>query len=119
LVYLITGRKGAGKTTRARILAHKIRQENKQVLILDGDDVRQYFPTGFTDEDRRNHILHMAKIAALAEAQGIVTIIACVSPMREWRRMVKDTVIDYRQIYIPGGTLWKSTIYEEPGPDGI
>ena len=56
LVYWITGRKHSGKTT----LAYKIA---KQVdgIVVDGDHVREYFPTGFSDEERYDNIMRIAK----------------------------------------------------------
>ncbi|MFH2094375.1 MAG: adenylyl-sulfate kinase [Bacteroidota bacterium] len=122
MVYWITGRKNAGKTT----YAHKLRDELKRisngqdtVLILDGDDVRIYFPRGFSDDDRRENIMTIARIAAIAEKQGIIVIVACVSPRRCWRDEARKMFSESRLIYIPGGTLWENTTYEEPDTEEL
>jgi adenylylsulfate kinase-like enzyme len=45
MVYWITGRKHCGKTT----LAYRIAKQTGGIVV-DGDHVREYFPTGFSDE---------------------------------------------------------------------
>ena len=87
MIYWITGRSNSGKTA----LANKIAEDLKYLgggthtLILDGDEVRKSFPTGFSDEERYNHILRIAKFASIAEKQGITVIIALISPKSKWR----------------------------------
>lgn len=115
MIYWITGRAGAGKTTLANKMAKEFKEEGKCVLILDGDDVRKHFPnTGFTDEDRFNHIIKVARFAAIVEKQNIIVIIALVSPRKEWRQEARKLFQESQLIYIEGGTLWKGTTYEEP-----
>lgn len=88
-------------------------------MVLDGDDVRKHFPTGYEDSDRLEHILRMAKIAAIAETQGLVAIVACVSPRKEWRERARWMFRESFLIYLPGGRLWAGTEYEEPDDDEL
>ena len=115
MVYWITGRKGAGKTTLAMKLAKKLKARGKSVLILDGDDVRERISDpGYSDAARWKHIDLVSRIAALAESQGIIVIVAMVSPRAIWRIAARKKFKESRLIYLPGGELWPGTIYEEP-----
>ena len=108
MVYWITGRAGSGKTT----LAYRIAKQTDGIVI-DGDEVRQLFPTGWTDEDRYNHIMMMARFARLLEQQGKVAIVACISPKRVWRREAQGLFDDCVEICMPFGELWEDSSYEE------
>jgi bifunctional enzyme CysN/CysC len=116
MVYWITGRPRSGKTTLAyeKARALKYLGGGTSVLVLDGDEVRDVFPTGFSDEDRYNHIMRVAKIASIAESQGITVIIALVSPKAKWRIEARKLLKESKLIYLSGGTLWAGTEYEEP-----
>lgn len=111
MVYWITGRKGSGKTTLARKIA---RQTNG--IILDGDEIRQIYPTGFSREAIIRHNRRITKLAQIFEGQGHVVIIACVSPFREWRKVLQANFKECIEIQLPFGTLWPGTVYEETQP---
>ena len=109
MVYWITGRKNSGKTT----LAYRIAKQTNGVVV-DGDEVRKYFPNGYTDEERYNNIMTIAKIAKLIEGQGKVAVVACVSPKIEWRSEAQAMFDECLEICLPFGELWEGTTYEEP-----
>lgn len=109
MVYWITGRKNSGKTT----LAYRIAKQTGGIVI-DGDEVRKYFPTGYTDEERLENIWKIAKIAKLMEDQGKVSVVACVSPKREWRTLAQEIFDECIEICMPFGELWEGTSFEEP-----
>lgn len=109
-VFWITGRKNSGKTT----LAYRIKTQIPNSVVLDGDEVRKYWETGFSDDERFAHLEHITKIAQLLEEQGHTVIIACVSPKREWRKHFQSMFKECLEICLPFGTLWKGTEYEEP-----
>lgn len=114
MVYWITGRASSGKTVYSKRLKEHFEKLGEKVLLLDGDNIRQYFSAGFSDEERKEHILRIAKIAAIAESQGILVIVALVSPKKEWRMTARKMLYKSMLIYMPGGTLWEGTDYEEP-----
>lgn len=128
MIYWITGRAGSGKTTLAKkmmadmknasVPAFVLNQYEKMVL-LDGDDVRKWFPAGYSDEERHAHIMRVARFAALLEDQGFTVFIALVSPKKEWRMEARSLFQKSRLIYLPGGTLWPGTTYEEPDEEEI
>lgn len=121
MVYWITGKSGTGKTTLAYKMAyHEVANGNQKVLVLDGANIRQYFPeSDFSDEGRKNHILTVARYAAIAERQGFTVIIELFSPKKEWREEAAKLFREVRLIYCPGGTLWQGTNYEEPTREEI
>jgi len=109
MVYWITGRSGAGKTT----LANRIAKQTNGI-VLDGDKIREHFPSDFTDEGRENNIMLIAKFAALLEEQGFTVVVACISPKREWRKKAQSLFNECIEICLPFGELWEGTDYEEP-----
>jgi adenylylsulfate kinase-like enzyme len=83
--------------------------------LLDGDEVRDQFENNeYTDESRLSHILRIASFSAIAERQGLVVIVAMISPKKEWRMMARKLFEKSMLIYMPGGHLWEGTTYEEP-----
>jgi adenylylsulfate kinase len=114
MVYWITGRSSAGKTVYAHRLKKHLESVGDTILLLDSDEVRAYFDTGFEDEDRENHIMRLAKIAAIAEQQGFTVIVAIISPKKEWRMKARKLLQESILIYMPGGFMWEGTEYEEP-----
>lgn len=119
MVYWITGKASAGKTVYANRLRRQLEKYGEPVLVLDGDNVRQYFPTGYDDKEREEHIMRIAKIAAIAESQGIVVIVALICPKKEWRMKARKLLNESLLIYLPGGILWEGTEYEEPDSEEI
>jgi len=119
LVYWITGKKSSGKTPTAYKLATELLQSGERVIIFDGDNVRNYFKTGFSDEERYNHIMRIARFSALLEAQGYTIIVALVSPKKEWRQEARSLFKESKLIYVEGGTLWEGTTYDEPDEEEL
>ena len=116
MVYLITGKSGSGKTTLAYKMAYQeTANGNQKVLVLDGANIRQYFPeSDFTDEGRHRHIMTVARFAAIAERQGFTIIIELFAPKKAWRQELAKLFREFRLVYCPGGELWPGTEYEEP-----
>lgn len=116
MVYWITGRKNAGKTTEAKRIQQKFwDNDHHWVPIIDGDDFRDnVIDLGYKEYGRYLNIMLMARIAALLERQGGTVIVACVSPRKEWRDKARELFRRSELIYVPGGELWPGTTYEEP-----
>jgi len=115
MVFWITGRAGAGKTTLALKMAREFKDNNRPVLILDGDDVRDQFKDrNFDRRSRWDHISKISHFATIAEKQGIIVIIALVSPEKFLRQHARLYFQHSQLIYITGGTMWAGTKYEEP-----
>ena len=120
MIYFITGRAGAGKTVKAYQMKYNFKNLGmNNTLILDGDEIRAEFSTGFTDEDREKNIMRIAKIAKIAEAQGLIVIIALIAPKKIWRMKARELFKESELTYIPGGRLWEGTSYEEPDEEEL
>ena len=119
MVYLITGKQNAGKTHYAKSLAKELRAKGKKVRMIDGDAYRAV--TGnkdYSDEGRLKNLKGAARMAQRYEKQGIISILSFVAPKQEWREMMQGYWKDSKVIYLPGGKLWKNTIYESPYEGG-
>jgi energy-coupling factor transporter ATP-binding protein EcfA2 len=120
MVYLITGKKGAGKTTYAYRLADTLESQGHSVVVVDGDAWRQLKGNDdFSDEGRRKNLYDAAYYAARIEAVGNVVICAFVSPYKKMRQMMRSLWMESRLVYIPGGELWEGTIYEVPDDEEL
>jgi adenylyl-sulfate kinase len=82
-----TGLPCSGKSTLARALEQQLRSIERQVEVLDGDEVRTRLTKGlgFSKADRDENIRRIAYVAKLLTRVGAVAIVAAVSPYREIR----------------------------------
>lgn len=115
MVIWITGKANSGKTTMAKRLAKTV----EHPVILDGDEMRKIYPTGFKPADREANVMHLAKFAALLERQGLTPLVACVSPTKELRQKARQLFESSCLIFMPGGILWDDTEYEAPDVDEL
>lgn len=115
MVILITGRASSGKSTHAKRLAQEYKAKGLGVSVLDGDVYRAINQNDdFTDLGRYRNLKGLAETAQMIEASGRVCIVACIAPRREWRDMMRGYWRESRLVYLPGGTLWANSTYEEP-----
>jgi len=89
-----TGLSGAGKSTIAGAVEHKLFELGHHTYLLDGDNVRHGLngDLGFSDEDRVENIRRIGEMAKLFADAGIIVLSAFISPFRADRRMVRDLV---------------------------
>ncbi len=91
VLYWITGLSGSGKTTVGNRLYYEMRQEKENVVLLDGDLLKNVVgdELGYTEEDRRKRAFKYAKICKMLTDQGIIVIcctIAMYEEVRKWNR---------------------------------
>jgi adenylylsulfate kinase len=101
-VVWFTGLSGAGKSTLAEALAPELRGLGKRVEVLDGDIVRTHFSRGlgFSREDRDANIARVAFVAHLLARNGIVVLVAAISPFREARDLARKTIGDFVEVHV-------------------
>ena len=93
-----TGLSGAGKSTLATALASALTSElagrGLKVEILDGDEVRTNLSKGlgFSREDRDTNIRRIGYVARLLARNGAGVIAAAISPYREVRAEVRQSI---------------------------
>lgn len=115
MIYWLTGRSSSGKSVYAKRLKRQFESLGAKVVIFDGDEIRDKFgDSNYDDASREKHILKIASFAAVLEKQGIIVIIALVSPKKEWRQKARKMFDKSMLIYMPGGFLWEGSKYEEP-----
>lgn len=90
----LTGRPGAGKTTLARALAERLRAGGTATLVVDGDALRAGLSRdlGFSRADRAENVRRAAEVARLACEQGLVVVVALVSPFDDAREAAREVV---------------------------
>ncbi len=99
MILWITGNTGAGKTT----LASWMRELNKGVLILDGDELRAVWgDLGFSEQDRWTQNIRTAKLARIFDLQGRDVIVSTICPYRDLRDEVKQ-ICNCNFVYLDGG----------------
>ena len=102
-VVWLTGLPGSGKTTIARLVEGHIRKLGLPVEVLDGDEVRKNLSPelGFSKQDREAHARRVVYIGNLLCRNGIVTIVALISPYREFRQYARETIgKEFVEVYV-------------------
>jgi adenylylsulfate kinase len=99
----MTGLSGAGKSTIAQGLRARLQGEQVASVVLDGDEVRAGLSQGlgFSQADRSENIRRMAEVARLLSRQGMVVIVAAITPLQAQRTMAREIVGEaYREIHV-------------------
>ena len=85
-----TGYSGSGKTTITTKLEEIFKSSGNKVEVLDGDILRTIFKnTGFSKEDRDEHIKRVGFLAHLLARNGVIVLTATISPYKAVRDELK------------------------------
>jgi len=97
-----TGLPCAGKSTLANMLSDDLRRRGRNVELLDGDLIRTTLSKGlgFSKEDRDTNIMRMSFVANLLSRNGVVCVVAAVSPYREARARCRAMIRDFVEIHV-------------------
>lgn len=101
-LYWITGLSGAGKTTIGKMLYEHLKKQKSNVVILDGDMVRNAFGNdlGYSGEDRLKCALRYSGLSRLLTEQGIDVVCCTISmfdKVRDWNR---EHIESYLEIFL-------------------
>ncbi len=91
----MTGLPGSGKSTLAGLLKAKLEKDyGMRVEILDGDEVRKGISRdlGLSREDREEHARRVSFVSKLLSRNGVVAIVALISPYRTSRESAKQMI---------------------------
>jgi ATP sulfurylase/adenylyl-sulfate kinase len=101
-VVWLTGLSGAGKTTIAQAVAARVRASGRPVQVLDGDDVRKNLNQGlgFSRADRDTNIRRIAYVAKLLSENGVVVVVAAISPYRSVRDEARAQLRRFTEVYV-------------------
>jgi len=98
----LTGMPGAGKSTASQLLAERLRRKGVAVEVLDGDVVRTHLSKGlgFSRADRDENVRRIGFVSGLLARNGIVAIVAAVSPYRATREEVRAQLANFVEVYV-------------------
>jgi adenylylsulfate kinase len=116
----MTGLPGSGKSTLAGVLKSKLEgEEGRRVEILDGDEVRKGLSRdlGLSREDREEHAWRVSFVSKLLARNGVVAIVALISPYRSSRASAEQVIGPERfvEVYIKASLQ----ACEERDPKGL
>jgi adenylyl-sulfate kinase len=97
-----TGMSGAGKSTISEQVYARLKQAGAKVELLDGDVVRTNLSKGlgFTKEDRDTNIRRIGFVCELLTRNGVIAIVAAISPYREVREEVRGRIGNFVEVYV-------------------
>lgn len=103
-VYWVTGLSNAGKSTIAKALYDKLKQERSNVVLLDGDILRSVFDGDkdyrYESKDRLQIAYRNARLCKLLADQGITVICATISLFHEIHNWNRQNLPNYYEIFI-------------------
>jgi adenylyl-sulfate kinase len=99
----LTGLPSAGKTTLAHLVGKMIRERGVTgIEILDGDVIRLNLckDLGYSQEDRMTNIRRIAFVSQLLTRNGVIVIVAAISPYRESRDNARQEIKDFVEVFV-------------------
>ena len=98
----LTGMSGAGKSTISEHLMERFRRGNAKAELLDGDVVRTNLSQGlgFSREDRDTNIRRIGFVSELLSRNGVIVVVAAISPYRETREEVKSRIANFVEVFV-------------------
>ena len=96
-----TGLSGSGQSTIAVKVHQELLRRGVDVEYIDGDALREVFPqTGFTREEREEHLRRTGYMASRLAAHGVTVVASFVSPYRESRDFIRTHCPGFVEIYV-------------------
>ncbi|HUA97689.1 MAG TPA: adenylyl-sulfate kinase [Terracidiphilus sp.] len=102
LTVWFTGLSGAGKSTICASVHTELLVRGYRAEMLDADVIRkQFWPDlGFSQPDRDENVRRIGLLAHLLTRNGIVALVAAISPYRAARNQVRDQIGRFLEVYV-------------------
>jgi adenylylsulfate kinase len=97
----LTGLSGSGKTTIAKKLIEHFK-DMRYIESMDGDQIRQGLSRdlGFSKDDRNEHNRRVIFCTKLLSRNGVIVIVALISPYRETRAYAKGEIPNMMEVFV-------------------
>jgi adenylyl-sulfate kinase len=117
LTVWFTGLSGSGKTTICRSVYTELLARGIRTDFLDADELRKHLNSdlGFTKEDRNENIRRIGFVAGLLTRNGVVALVAAISPYRATRDEVRRTIANFIEVHVDTSL----SICEDRDPKGL
>ena len=81
MIIWITGMSGSGKTTLGSEIVRLLKNKEKSVVFVDGDNFRQYFSAqlGYSLEDRKENLRRIRDLCRFLDSQSIDAVCSVLS----------------------------------------
>ena len=102
-LYWITGLSGSGKTTISKLVYKKLKNEKKNIVFLDGDNIRKALKltrSSYDLQSRKKLAYTYAELAKLLIEQEIDVIFATIAMFHEIRDWNRSKIKNYIEVYI-------------------
>ena len=97
-----TGLSCSGKTTLSRMVEAELKKRGvTHIEVLDGDIIRTHLSKGlgFSKEDRDTNIKRIGFVCKLLSRNGVIAIVAAISPYREVRDYNRKEIGNFVEVY--------------------
>ncbi len=102
MVIWITGLSASGKTTLSRAFEKKVKGSVPNMVLLDGDIVRQLYgdDLGYEESDRYKQITRIQNLATFLEKQSIVVVVAALYSHPDLLKQNRNNFKQYFEVYL-------------------
>ncbi len=117
LVVWFTGLSGPGKSTICAAVCTELLVRGFRVEVLDGDILRKQLNSdlGFSQKDRNENIHRIGFVAQLLARNGVIVLVAAISPYRTMRAELCQTISNFMEVYVNAPL----EVCEERDPKGL
>lgn len=118
-VIWLTGLSGSGKSAIANRVVRKLFESGVNASLLDGDNLRHGLCSdlGFSDSDRQENLRRIGEVAKLMVDNGLVVVVATISPFEDERRQARSLFDDGEFIEVYMNT--PLSVCESRDPKGL
>jgi adenylylsulfate kinase len=98
----LTGMSGTGKSTMAAYIAARLRQVDRNVEILDENEVHEELWQGLGDskDERMTIVRRLGYVAGLLTRNNVAVLVPCVSPYKAGREENRRAIGRYIEVYV-------------------